>query len=485
MRNKDSPSDSRQQRSNPQTETLVPLKRDDIINNEIILARKISSVTEGLSRTYENMLSTQVSRENVVVISNYIMALKSESNASPSYKIMQIQTLVELSKYLNQKQFSKITREDIISFLEKFHKPEELDPLHKWIGTYNIKREIVRQFFSWFYDPNIERKKRKPSPVMENIPSFKRKEISIYKPTDLWTQTDDLLFLSYCPHKRDRCYHMVARDSSCRPYELLRLRLKDVIFKITEGGKQYAEIQVNGKTGTRSIPLISSIPYLKDWYEDHPQRTNPAAFLFTSLGDRNFGRRLSVAALNMMYRRYRLVLFPRLLEDSNVRPEDKSKIRDLLRKPWNPYIRRHSALTEKSIILKEHILRQHAGWSGRSQMHLKYLHYFGNESNDSILEAYGIISKDKRISDAMKPKQCPSCNAPAKPDSKFCANIRCRMVLTYDAYNETVEEKQNKDRELQSVRERMTNIENILVAIQPLLQQVKPEMLSKLQILGK
>ena len=51
-------------------------------------------------------------------------------------------------------------------------------------------------------------------------------------------------------------------------------------------------------------------------------------------------------------------------------------------------------LTQKSTILKEHVLRQHAGWSGRSQMHLKYLHYFGNESSESLLEAYGIITKD-------------------------------------------------------------------------------------------
>jgi hypothetical protein len=153
----------------------------------------------------------------------------------------------------------------------------------------------------------------------------------------------------------------------------------------------------------------------------------------------------------MMYRRYRLVLFPRLLADPNVSPEDKSKIGDLLRKPWNPYIRRHSALTEKSIILKEHILRQHAGWSGRSQMHLKYLHYFGNESNDSILEAYGIIQKDRRLSVALKPKQCSNCNEPNKPDSKFCA--KCRMVLTYDAYDETLEKQKEKESEISKLRQ--------------------------------
>ena len=50
--------------------------------------------------------------------------------------------------------------------------------------------------------------------------------------------------------------------------------------------------------------------------------------------------------------------------------------------------------------------------------------------------------------------------------------------LTYDAYNETVEEKQQKDDDLQLVKERMASIENVLVAIQPLLQNIKPEMLS-------
>jgi hypothetical protein len=86
-------------------------------------------------------------------------------------------------------------------------------------------------------------------------------------------------------------------------------------------------------------------------------------------------------SLNLIYRKYKLEFFPTLLEDPNVTPEDKQKISDLLQKPWNPYTSRHSALTQKSTMLKEHVLRQHVGWSGRSQMHLKYLHYFGNESS--------------------------------------------------------------------------------------------------------
>ena len=92
--------------------------------------------------------------------------------------------------------------------------------------------------------------------------------------------------------------------------------------------------------------------------------------------------------------RYEKKYFPELLKDPTVPKEDKQNLHLLLRKPWNLYIRRHSALTQKSTMLKEHVLRQHAGWSPRSQMHLKYLHYYGNESSTSLLQEYGILPKN-------------------------------------------------------------------------------------------
>ena len=115
-------------------------------------------------------------------------------------------------------------------------------------------------------------------------------------------------------------------------------------------------------------------------------------------------------------------------------------------------------------------------------MHLRYLHYFGNESCESILEAYGIITEQKSL-DTLRLKQCPNCNEPNKPDGKFCA--KCRMVLTYDSYSETLESQKQNEEELETMKERMANIENLLVVIQPFLQNIKPEMLSKLQLTVK
>src|SRR5919201_553706 len=143
----------------------------------------------------------------------------------------------------------------------------------------------------------------------------------------------------------------MARDLSARPHEILNLRIRDIIFK-SAGNKQYAEVLVNGKTGSRHIPLIQSIPYIKEWLSNHPSRNNSNSPVFVGLGRRNMGRRLSSNGLYEIYKHYKKDFFPKLLEDPSVPNEDKDKIRNLLLKPFNPYVRRHSALTEKSTKLK-------------------------------------------------------------------------------------------------------------------------------------
>ena len=214
----------------------------------------------------------RISNENGLVLAEYLAVMKREINISPGYKRANILTLAGLSMFQsNQKNFKEMTREDILQYLDSLRRPESSDPLHKWIGTYNLYLVILLRFFKWLYHPNIEPTERPKPEVVENIARLKRKEQSIYKPSDLWTQEDDLLFLKYCPDKRNRCYHAISRDLSCRPHEILNIRIKDVSFK-TAGNYQYAEVLVNGKTGNRPLPLISSIPYVKDWLDSHPQR---------------------------------------------------------------------------------------------------------------------------------------------------------------------------------------------------------------------
>ena len=420
--------------------TLVgPNKEEDIFFD-----RKLETVTADLPGEYSGLL-LKIPRQDAMIVMDYMISLNAETNPSEYYRRDIIKCLSKFCKHHRKVNLKQLDRKDVLAFLDSLRKSEIADPLHRWIGTYNLYRVHLMRFFKWLYYPDIESDKRPKPPVVENISQLKRKEKSIYKPTDLWTSEDDLLFLKYCPSKRMKCFHMMAKDTSCRPHELLKLHVRDVNFKITPDKYQYAELMVNGKTGSRPLVLIDSVPYLKDYLDhEHPQPANPNAILLSaSSGSKSFGRAIGINAVEFLYRYYKKELFPKLLESPNVLPEDKPKIIELLKKPWNPYIFRHSSLTEKSKILKEHILRQHAGWSIGSQMPQKYLHYFGNESNTSLLEAYGIITKDQQQIDPLRYKQCPNCNEPNKPDSKFCA--KCRMVLSYDAYEETVDNKQEKD----------------------------------------
>ncbi|HEY7081423.1 MAG TPA: hypothetical protein VH500_17140 [Nitrososphaeraceae archaeon] len=96
---------------------------------------------------------------------------------------------------------------------------------------------------------------------------------------------------------------------------------------------------------------------------------------------KGIGRRIHPVAINRIYANYKKMYFPKLF-DSDIPIDDKRKIQELFTKSWNPYMRRHSALTEKSTRLKEHVLYQQSGWSPRSNMHLRYIRYFGNESNE-------------------------------------------------------------------------------------------------------
>ena len=161
----------------------------------IQLESKIQQVTAGLLPAYSRHLLNiaAINAENATVISDYIAALKVEVSPADHYRRDNIELLIKLARNCGDHNFKDLTREDIIAFLDSIRKPESVDPLHKWIGTYNLFRIELFRFFKWLYSPaSIDASKRPKPSVIENIPKLRRKEVSIYKPSDLWTPEDDL-----------------------------------------------------------------------------------------------------------------------------------------------------------------------------------------------------------------------------------------------------------------------------------------------------
>ena len=267
-----------------QNQTNLMGRRGNLITTNIdpLFEQKLELATDGLEPHFLEHLKTKISPDNALTISKYILAMRVETSLSNNYRRTIISSLKLLSEFLSNKVFDDMTRDDVICFLDSLRKDDSEDLMHKWIGGYNLRLTILTRFFKWLYYQIMEPSKRPKPHVIENIWPLKRKEPSIYKPSDLWTAEDDLLFQKYCPSKRIKCFHAMSRDTSCRPNELLKLRIKDIVFKNESTRKrQYAEILVNGKTGSRHIPLIDALPYIKDYIDhEHPNPGNQNARLF-------------------------------------------------------------------------------------------------------------------------------------------------------------------------------------------------------------
>jgi hypothetical protein len=123
---------------------------------------------------------------------------------APNYRKLGIIWPSRLSIFVNKK-FKDMIRDDIISFLNSFLKSEDKDLMHQSSGTYRQVGIHACRFFRWLYFPSVPPKDRlkQPQPeVIQNITRITRKKITIYKPSDMWSQEDDLLFLKYCRNPR-------------------------------------------------------------------------------------------------------------------------------------------------------------------------------------------------------------------------------------------------------------------------------------------
>ncbi len=187
--------------------------------------------------------------------------------------------------FQDKKSFKDMTREDILDYLNNRRKSISEDPSQRWIGSYNGRQIILSKFFRWLYNPYEPDPKKRETPIcMNRIRKLPKKELTPYKPSDLWEPRENAIFMKYYPSIRDRCYHDMAIDMSARPHEILNLKIKDIVFKVTDEGKQYAEVVIKGgKTRPRTIPLIDSIPYVKDLINNHFINGNTDSWLFVSI----------------------------------------------------------------------------------------------------------------------------------------------------------------------------------------------------------
>ncbi len=85
----------------------------------------------------------------MLISADFVVSNRKQRTIAINTVIIYIVGISYLENFHKHKELDKMDRNDIISFLDSYRKPESVDPLHKWINTYNIRLtacKLVKEF---------------------------------------------------------------------------------------------------------------------------------------------------------------------------------------------------------------------------------------------------------------------------------------------------------------------------------------------------
>jgi len=297
------------------------------------------------------------------------------------------------------KDFKEVERKDIEGFVAS-----KRDLAGRTKEGYKIH---IKSFFAWLYDCG-----EKEYPKVVSWIKTKNIQREFVEEYELISKDIIKELVKNCLYLRDRAMIMVLYDGALRVSELTNLKIKDVIDD--EYGIKINII--NGKTGSRKIRLVESVPVLKEWLNSHPFKEDREKNLFVCLGS-NFGKPIvSQGAYKMI-----------------AKTTKRAGIKDKI----HPHAFRHTRLTELAKQgYNETELRIFAGWAKNSDMPSVYLHYSEKDLDDKILRKNKLFD-DKELKKRLKgieeerkklqPANCPQCKEKNDFNNIFCN--RCGMIL--------------------------------------------------------
>ncbi|MGB8189492.1 MAG: phage integrase N-terminal SAM-like domain-containing protein, partial [Nitrososphaeraceae archaeon] len=105
------------------------------------------------------------------MLNKYSQTLEVEGK-SPEYAEHLDLTIRLFAKFV-KKDMTEVTTEDILAFLSQYRRDEEVDPLHKGIGTYNQRLAHLIKYFKWLYYPDISPGERPRPSLVQNLKPIK------------------------------------------------------------------------------------------------------------------------------------------------------------------------------------------------------------------------------------------------------------------------------------------------------------------------
>lgn len=235
-------------------------------------------------------------------------------------------------------------------------------------------------------------------------------------PEKLLTEEDVEKMIHTAENPRDKAFIALLWETGARIGELIDLEVGSIEDR--ENGKK---VVIDGKTGARRLPLVSSVPHVQNWLNNHPNKDNSSTPLWCRLSGRKAGEKVSY--------RYMTKMLDKIGEKAGVE------------KPVNPHHFRHSRATYLATRFKEAQMCEWFGWVQGSDRPADYVHLSGRDIDLSYDRLHGIEDEEKPEKSELSPVDCPRCDAKNDPEASFCQN--CGQALTREAFEE-IEEKEEE-----------------------------------------
>lgn len=200
---------------------------------------------------------------------------------------------------------------------------------------------------------------------------------------------------------RDEACIAVAWDAGLRAGELMGLKIGDI-----NDHKLGTQISVDGKTGQRTVLLITAVPHLQRWLADHPARNDDSAPLWTHIDK----------AKEAGYRTMKQQI-------------DRAGRKAGISRPYTfTNFRKSSASHLANRGVNQAVLEEHHGWSRGSDKAARYIAVFQEDGDREIARAHGVEITEEEP-DSIAPLECPRCGRETPRDEDFC--VWCNQAVNH------------------------------------------------------
>jgi len=282
-----------------------------------------------------------------------------------------------------KKEFEKVTAQDLKRFFGELEAKRERGEVSD--ASIRLYRVCIRAFYKW-----LDRGKKRSRADWIRLSRVGTK----IKSEDLLDEEEITKLINSARTLRDRALLSVLLESGVRKGELWRLNVGSVIP--TSYGFL---LSVEGKTGTRTIPLISSAGILGEYLSTLPDDKNSPLWVSSR------GTRLSPSSI------WRIV-------------KTCAKRAGISKRTY-VHLMRHIRATELSTRLSDQTMKGFFGWKPTSNMPGVYSHISGKEVVREVLRVSGVDLEVK--SNSLGQIICPRCREANVSSNDYCS--RCGLPL--------------------------------------------------------